>query len=58
MTPDKIAVKRIDELEKKIAALVKTNAKIQIQVDDHLARIDKMVEKIRKALPHVNFEGS
>lgn len=56
MIVDKIAANRIALLEKKLMAVVKTNTKIQLQVDNHLAKVDKMIEKLRKAIPHVNFE--
>lgn len=48
--------KQIAELEKKVSALVRTNARIQLQTSDALARLDKAVDRLRKALPHVNFE--
>lgn len=55
MTVDPIAAARISALEKKIGLLVRTNAKIQIQTEEALAKLDKAVTNLRKALPHVNF---
>ena len=57
MTVDKVANMRIAALEKKLTAVIKTNTKIQLQVEEHLDKVDKALDKLRKALPHVNFEG-
>lgn len=56
MSTDKVANTRISALERKVTALVRTGVKIQLQTSEALEKLNKAVNSLRKALPHVNFE--
>jgi len=48
--------KRINGLEKKISTLVSTNMRVRLQNAEDIAKLTNAVDRLRKALPHVNFE--
>lgn len=53
---DENADKKITALEKKIITLTKAVAQYQTETEAKIDKIFNSIDRLRKALPHVNFE--
>ena len=48
--------KRVLATEKKLAAFIKQNLTFQLKIAERVAKLETAVEKLKRAIPHVNFE--
>lgn len=50
------AVKKLEALEKKFQTYVDKDSLFKIKLDNRLNGLDKDIKRLRKGMPHINFE--